>query len=130
LKKTYAFQARRKPELCRQLGISPDLSFTLELTQEEFEDYQLLKSCVHEKLLSIGIPKGEDVYWFENPPVANFFLEKLRAAIGSSGDAQFIAHYPHSYHHRTYKDVAVDGVRYKYMPFQHDLIIKFAPVMA
>ena len=130
MKKIYHFQARRKPDLCRQLGVSPDLSFTLELTQVEFEDHHLLRDRAKEALVSLGIPKDENVYWYENPPVTNSFQEKLRAAIGCTKDAQLIAYYPHSYHHRTYKEVCVGGICYKYMPFQSGLMVKFAPAMA
>lgn len=130
MKKMYEFTVRRQPALCQGLGVSPDMSFKLELSQVEFEDYQLLKERIHAQLISMGIPANENVYWYEDPPVTNSFLEKMRAAICSHADAQFIAHYPHSYHHRHYKDAVVDGVAYKYMPFQQGLMIKFAPSMA
>lgn len=130
MEKKFRFKVTRKKALADALGVEQELSITLSLTQEQFEDYHHLKASVHEKLAGVGINEDEDVYWREDPPVADGFIEKLRNAIGAQAEAQFSAYYAHSYHYWTYKEVAVEGVRYHWMSFTSDQFIKFAPSMA
>lgn len=104
--------------------------FTLVLSQEEFEDYQGLKARVHEALAAMGIRRDERPAWNEAPVVAEGFEESLREAIGAHADAQFIAYYPHSWHHQSYKEVEVNGVPCVYQSFSSDQIINWAPSMA
>lgn len=130
MEKEFRFNVSRKKALAEALGVAQTLLITLSLTQEQFEDYQYLKANVHEKLASIGINDDEDVYWREDPPVADGFIEKLRDAIGAQAEVQFLAYYAHSFHHRTYKEVLIDGVRYRWMSFSSDHFVKFAPALA
>lgn len=129
MKNTYVFLIKRNLEHCRKLGVNPEHGLTLEMTQSEFEDYQFLKTQIHDALPGLGIPQDEDVSWYENPPVTKSFSKKLLDAICAGKNAQLIGYYPHSHQHRTYKDIVVDGVGYKYMAFQEGLMIKFAPAI-
>lgn len=102
----------------------------LQMTPEQFEDYQYLKAQIRAKLQNLGIDDNEDVYWRECPPVTDEFCQKLRDALQCRSETQLIAYYPHSWHHRAYKEVIVEGVSYRWMSFQNGDFVKFAPSLA
>lgn len=129
IEKDYRFRVFRKKAVCEALNVAQDQTFTLQLTQAQFEDYQALKDRIHAKLDELGIPPSESAYWREDPPMDADFIAQLRAAIDAPVDADFIAYYAHSYHHRSYKTVRVNGEDYRYMGFQNGHFIKFAPVL-
>lgn len=56
--------------------------------------------------------------------------QALKEQIGASPDAQLIGYYPHSFHHRHYKDAIVNGVKFRYMGFAGGHFIKFARASA
>lgn len=115
----------------RAAGVCPEDKrtgfFTLELTQDEFEDYQLLKARVHHELDVLGVPEHESAHWYEAPIYSIEHLGAIAKAIGASADSTLIPYYAHGWHHRHYHVVQVNGVRYRYMGFQHGQFIKFAP---
>ncbi len=100
--------------------------FSIPLTQEEFEDYQFLKARVHHELDVIGVPEHEAAHWYEAPFYQLDQLKKLAICFGA-GHATLIPYYPHGWHHKHYHQADVDGVRFRYMSFQHGEFIKFAP---
>lgn len=114
----------------RPKGVCPEDKrtgfFTMELSQDEFEDYQLLKARIHHELDVIGVPEHEAAYWYEAPVYSLDHLKKLAITFGS-GQATLIPHYPHGWHYNHYHLAEVDGVRYRYMSFQQGEFIKFAP---
>lgn len=128
--KDFRFRVIRKKALCIERGLQQEHTFTLPLTQEQFEDYQYLKDQVHATLDAMGIPQSEAPYWREDPPVDAAQVAALKAAIGAPDEADFIAYYAHSYHHRHYKLVTVGGEKLRYMGFSNGLLIKFAPELA
>lgn len=103
--------------------------FSITISQSQFEDYQVLKQHVHKALTDLGLWQAEKPCWHEAPVVAPSTVEKLRAAIGASSEAQFIAAYAHSSHHQTYKKITVDGVAYRWESFSSGHFIKFAPAL-
>ncbi|MDT8992831.1 hypothetical protein RQP54_18300 [Curvibacter sp. APW13] len=123
-KSSFRFEYRRPAGVCpedKRTGF-----FTIDLSQDEFEDYQALKARVHHELDVIGIPQHESAYWVEAPPYSLDQLKKLAIAFGS-GNATLIPHYAHGWHYNHYHQAVVDGVRYRYMGFQGGEFIKFAP---
>lgn len=124
--KDYRFRVFRKKAVCEALNVEQEQTFNLLLTQAEFEDYEGLKTKVHAQIEALGIPSSEAPYWREDPPVDAAFLAQLKAAIGAPDDVQFIAYYAHSYQHRHYKTVRVNGEDFRYMGFQNGHFIKFA----
>lgn len=105
-------------------------SFVIELTQAQFEDYQLLKQSVHTRLAELGLQETRNTYWYEAPPAVEAeTIEKLRTAIKASDEAQFAAYYPHGFHHQHYNHIKVDGIAYRWKSFSCDQFIKFAPAL-
>jgi len=103
----------------------PAHRITISMTQEAFEDYQTQKEMVHQGIRSIGLNPAE-VDWNESPPIDEKFELAFKLHIGAAPDAQLIHYYPHSFHHRHYKDALLDGVKYVYMGFANGNFIKFA----
>lgn len=123
--KPFRFRITRKMGVCEERNRITWI--TLHLQQEVFEDYQVLRGLVHEAIKANGIDLSEHPYWHEDPEVENVLIEKLREAIPCHPEAQFSARYFHSGHQQHYKDVVVDGKPFKYLTFQGDRIVKFAP---
>ncbi len=130
--RTYRFEVMLPADHPSRAGAKKEQRryFILDLTQDQYEDYQGLKARVHAKLEEMGITKADRPYWNEHPFVPAGFEEKLQTAIGASDEAQFIAHYPHSWQHRHYKRVEVNGVPCEYQSFSHDQFIKWAPAIS
>lgn len=95
------------------------------MTQEQFEDHQTKRDLVHEGIRAIGLNPAE-VAWFESPLIDEATERTFKELIGAAPDAQLIAYYPHSFHHRHYKEAILNGVKYLYMGFQNGHFIKFA----
>ena len=95
------------------------------MTQEQFEDHQTKRDFVHDGIRAIGLNPAE-VVWFESPPIDEVTERAFKEHIGAAPDAQLIAYYPHSVHHRHYKEATLNGVKYLYMSFQNGHFIKFA----
>lgn len=95
------------------------------MTQEQFEDHQTQRDFVHDGIRAIGLHPAE-VVWFESPPIDEVTVRAFKEHIGAAPDAQLIAYYPHSVHHRHYKEAILNGVKYLYMGFQNGHFIKFA----
>lgn len=129
MEKEFMFAVVRAKKVVER-GEEQHFTISLQLTQAQFEDYQYLKDCVKAKLGAYGIQDDEDVHWYEKPPVADQFIEKLRLALGATTDAQFIPKYAHSWHFRTYKEIVVDGAKYLWQSFGHGHFVKFAPATA
>jgi hypothetical protein len=127
--KAFHFRVFRKKAICEALGVEQETTFTLDLTQEQFEDYQLLKDRIHAQLDAIGIPQSEHPYWREDPPVETSLISKIKAVLGCKHDDELIPYYAHSFHHRHYKMASIDGIVYRYMGFQNGHFIKFAPAL-
>ena len=125
MEKEFIFQIVRS-KAAADRGEQQHVTISLRLTQAQFEDYQFLKDCVKTKLAEIGIQDDEHAHWYELPPVADAEIEKLRMAIKASAEAQFIPKYAHSHHHRTYKEIVVEGSKYLWMSFANGNFVKFA----
>lgn len=95
------------------------------MTQEQFEDHQAKRDFVHDGIRAIGLNPAE-VVWFESPPIDEVTERAFKEHIGAAPDAQLIAYYPHSVHHRHYKEATLNGVKFLYMSFQNGHFIKFA----
>lgn len=129
MEKEFVFEVVRAKKVLER-GEEQCFSISLRLTQAQFEDYQFLKDCVKARLAACGIQDDEGVHWYENPPIEDQFIEKLRLALGAATDAQFIPKYAHGWHHRTYKEIVVDGAKYLWQSFQNGHFVKFAPANA
>ncbi len=123
--KPFRFRITRKIGVCDESDRITTI--TLYLQQAVFEDYQTLRGLVREAIKANGIDLAEQPYWREDPEVEDGLVEKLREAIPCHPEAQFSARYFHSGHQLHYKDVLVDGNPFKYMMFQGDRLVKFAP---
>ena len=99
---------------------------TLHMTQEEFEDYQLMKDMVHAAIAEIGWKQSEVCDWHEAPEYPSSLFDNLRAAIGCKDDAVLIPYYQHSFNHRHYRSIRVAGQNIVYQLFSRDHFIKFA----
>lgn len=98
----------------------------LEITQDQFEDYQTLKACVHAAIESAGWQQKQICAWHEAPEYTDDVVKKLRAAIGCADHVEFIPYYPHSFNHRSYKVYEVGGQRFVANSFSSGRFIKFA----
>lgn len=96
------------------------------MTQEQFEDHHAKRDSVHEGIRALGLNPAE-VVWFESPQVSEKTEQAFKELIGADPDAQLIAYYPHSFHHRNYKEAVLNGVKYLYMGFQNGHFLTSSP---
>lgn len=121
--KLFDFEVNQKPH---SDGSAPKpRKISVAMTQEQFEDHHTKLDYVHEGIRAIGLNPAE-VAWFESPPIDEATERAFKEFIGAAPDAQLIAYYPHSFHHRHYKEAILNGVKYLYMGFQNGHFIKFA----
>ena len=121
--KQFDFKVSQKPH--SDGTVPEDQKISVEMTQEQFEDHQAKLDFVHEGIRAIGLNPAE-VHWFESPLIDEATELAFKELIGAAPEAQLIAYYPHSFHHRYYKEACLNGVKYLYMGFQNGHFIKFA----
>lgn len=105
--------------------VPADRTINVAMTQEQFESHQEKRDLVHQGIRAIGLDPRETV-WFESPHVDKTTEHAFKELIGADSNAHLILYYPHSFHHRHYKEAVLNGVKYLYMGFQNGYLIKFA----
>lgn len=103
-KKNFRFEikGRRIPPATEARRIHVEL----DLTQQEFEDYQYVRKLIQDKALSLGFELGEYA-WLESPVYEPEFLAALSSTLGLGDHHELIGYYPHGWQHRHYKTVLV-----------------------
>lgn len=98
---------------------------TLELTQEQFDDFHHLHAAIRKEMVERGFAEGEAA-WLPSPETDPDTEQALRKAIGAGPDSKLIATYADQQIRRDYKRAMVNGREFAWMPFSQKIFIKYA----